>query len=152
MRSFGFFLTVVLFCGCAGTHKRGTSISDPYEAATIVQMTGNNVSGAVFARTIVCLNARRETRIVTTLTNQTVTLVTNASLSYVTNQTVTISTNQLATLATNEAQPLTLATAVSSDTNAPPTETPAVVVAPPQPGASTNASITTASNVTLSKA
>ena len=59
----------MLLCGCAGTHKQGTSISDPYEAATIEQMTGNNVSGAVFARTIVCLNARRETRIVTTLTN-----------------------------------------------------------------------------------
>jgi hypothetical protein len=152
MRKLGFLFVAMLFCGCAGTHKRGTSIADPYEAATIDQMTGNNVSGAVFARTIVCLNARRETRIVTALTNQTIALVTNVSLSYVTNQTVTLNTNQLATLATNESPVLTLATAVSSDTNAPPTETPAVVIAPPQAGASTNVSITTASNVTLSKA
>ena len=152
MQRFGFLLAAMLFCGCAGTHKRGTSISDPYEAATIDQMTGNNVSGAVFARTIVCLNARRETRIVTAVTNQTVALVTNVSLSYVTNQTVTLSTNQLATLATNEAPPLAVAAVASSDTNAPATETPAVVIAPPQAGASTNVSITTANNVTLSKA
>src|SRR2546422_949965 len=103
MRRFGFLLAVMLFCGCAGTHKRGASIADPYEAATIDQMTGNSVSGAVFARTIVCLNARRETRIISALTNQTVALVTNVSLNYVTNQTVTLATNQLATLATNEA-------------------------------------------------
>jgi hypothetical protein len=143
---------MMLFCGCAGTHKHGTSIADPYEEATIVQMTGNNVSGAVFARTILCLNARRETRIVTALTNQTVALVTNVSLSYVTNQTVTLSSNQSATLATNEAPALALATPTSPETNTPATETPAVVVAPPPPGASTNVATTTASNVTLSRA
>src|ERR1043165_7879178 len=117
MRKLGFLLAALLLCGCA-VHKRGTSISDPYESATIDQMTGNNVSGAVFARTIVCLNARRETRTITALTNQTVALVTNVSVSYLTNQTVTLTTNQLATLATNETPPLTLPAPANSETNA----------------------------------
>jgi len=150
MRIFGIFLTAVLLCGCAATKKRGTSFTDPYEAATIEQMVGNNVSGSVFARTLVCLNARRETRLVTTVTNHTVTVVTNVSLSYVTNLTTTITTNQMRTLATNEVA--VVAPAGSDETTVPPSEAPQSAMAVAPPVGNTNVSVTTASNVTLSKA
>jgi hypothetical protein len=94
-------IAALLMAGCAGNKKTGVSRHDPYEAATIDEMVGNNVSGQVFARTIVCLNGRRECRISKPVTNTVVTWSTNVSLSFVTNRTVTVVTNASRTLATN---------------------------------------------------
>jgi hypothetical protein len=150
MRRFGLLLVAICICGCAGTKKRGVSVSDPYEAVKIDQMVGNNVSSVVFERTILCLNARRETRIITVWTNQSVALMTNVALNYVTNQTITITTNQLQTLATNELA--TPAQVAPSETATNLAETAGVTLAAPGPTANTNVAVTTASNVTLSKA
>jgi hypothetical protein len=150
MRRFGLLLLAICLCGCAGTKRKGVSVSDAYEGVKIDQMIGNNVSGAVFERTILCLNARRETRHVTLLTNQSVMLVTNVALSYVTNQTITITTNQLQTLATNEVAAPPHAAPAEAATNS--AETAAVTLVTSVPTANTNVAVTTASNVTLSKA
>lgn len=111
-------------------------------------MLGNNVSAQMFERTIVCLNARRETRVLTVLTNQSVTLVTNVALSYLTNLSFTLSTNQQFAFATNEVAAIPPSTVV--DTNG--TTEATAVVSVPAPPARTNVSLTTASNAVLSKA
>lgn len=142
MQKFSVFCALglaILGCGCAGTKQQGFAVCDPLEAVKIEQMTGNHVSGAVFDRTIVCLNARRETRWVTAVTNQTIAVLTNIALNYLTNQTVSLTTNQQQTLATN----LVAAPPRVADTNAPET-----IIAP----ASTNLSVTTASNVSATRA
>lgn len=141
-KAFALLLALSL-CGCAGGKRQGTSVSDPLDAVKIEQMSDNSISGAVFERTIVCLNARRETRWITSVTNQTVSAMTNVTLSYVTNQTVSITTNQQQTLATNI---VALAPLPVGETN--------VTEVPPQslsPGPSTNIAVTTASNITISK-
>jgi hypothetical protein len=147
MRNFAIGLAAVLLCSCA--HQQGVRVADPYETVTIDQMEGNQVSGTVLARTIVCLNARRETHLVTSLTSQTVSLATNVSLIYVTNQTITFSTNLVVTLATNDIPPAVtvVAATTESDTNAPPT-TPA----PPPASSTTNVALTTANNASVSRA
>ena len=95
-------LTAVLLAGCAGTHPKGTARYDEYDGVKIEQMVGNNVSPSVFAKTIVCLNARRETRRVTALTNFVVTTITNPpTITPITNQTITTSSNFLFTVMTN---------------------------------------------------
>ncbi len=135
-------MLAALLCGCAGTKQQGVAVCDPLDAVKIEQMTGNHVSGAVFERTIVCLNARRETRWVTAVTNQSVAVLTNTALNYLTNQTVSLTTNQQQTLATN----LVAAPPRVADTNA-----PEMLIAPIAP-ASTNVSVTTASNVSATRA
>lgn len=148
MRLFSVVLLAVLVCGCAGAKKRGASMKDPYDAVRVDQMTGNHVSGQVFERTIVCLNARRETRALTVLTNQTVALVTNVSLSCVTNLSFTLSTNQQTAFATNEVAVLPPPAAAEANGTG-----DSVAITPaPQPAPSTNVSLTTAQNAVLSKA
>jgi len=93
--------SALLLVGCAGTHKKGTSHYDPYDGVIVDQMVGNNVSGKVFEKTIVCLNARRESRRVTAVTNISVATVTNAIVSSITNQTVSQATNYVVTVMTN---------------------------------------------------
>lgn len=139
-------LLSVALCGCVGAKKRGASVKDPYDGVRIDQMVGNNVSGQVFERTIMCLNARRETRTLTVLTNQSIALVTNVSLSYITNLTFTLSTNQQFSFATNEVAAVPLPPA--ADTNS----TDEVAGSAPTPPASTNVSLTTAQNVSTSQA
>jgi len=96
------FLCAVLLCGCSSPNKRGTSRLDVFEAARIDQMTGNNVSGMVFQRTLFCLNARRETHRVPAVTNQVVSFHTNRVVSWTTNVYSASSTNAVSTLATNQ--------------------------------------------------
>jgi hypothetical protein len=148
MRILSIILLVVLAGGCVGAKRCGISVKDPYDAVRVDQMTGNAVSGQVFERTIVCLNARRETRVLHVLTNESVALVTNVTLSYVTNVSFTLSTNRQCVLATNEVAALPPPTA--ADTNNA-VETAAVSAAPAPP-AGTNVSLTTAHNTVLSKA
>lgn len=138
-------MIAALLCGCAGTKKQGVAVNDPLDAVKIEQMTGNHISGAVFERTILCINARRETRWITAVTNQFLAALTNVTLSYVTNQTISLTTNQQLTLATNfAAAPVTPASETNAEAAA------ALVVA--SPGPSTNVAVSTASNVSLSKA
>lgn len=101
MKNLCFFLGAVLLAGCASSAKKGVSRYDEYEAVRIDQMAGNNISKGVFERTIICLNARRETRQVTALTNVAVAPATNQIVNAVTNQTISISTNFLVTTMTN---------------------------------------------------
>jgi hypothetical protein len=96
---------LLLFCaavfgGCAtGNHSR----YDEFEKVKVDQMVGNNVQGSVtvFEKTIVCLNAMRETRWPGPITNQSVTYATNYVVSSVTNLTVNTSANQQVASATN---------------------------------------------------
>lgn len=145
MRKFrGVLLLTVAFLagGCAGVKKQGVAVNDPLDAVRIEQMTGNHVSGAMFERTVVCLNARRETRWLTAVTNQSVAVLTNVSLTWVTNVTISLATNQQQTVATNL---VAAPTALASDTNV---EAHVLAAAPP---ASTNIAVTTASNLTQAR-
>lgn len=162
-------LVAMVVAGCVGAKKRGVSATDSFESARVDQMVGNTVSGQVFARTILCLNARREARSPRPATNSVVTLLTNVTVSFITNQTITVSTNQSRTLATNAVAPLPLVvkeTPVTAPTNetaavegsaptegavhvAPETNQPVVVTVTPP---STNDTATTSSNVSVSKA
>ena len=101
MKIFTVILCAALLAGCKGTHPKGTARFDDYDSLKIEQMTGNNVSGAVFAKTIVCLNARRETRSLVAVTNSTVVVFTNQVINAITNQTVSIATNLMVTSMTN---------------------------------------------------
>jgi len=108
-----------VFAGCAtGNHSR----YDEFEKVKVDQMVGNNVHGSVtvFEKTIVCLNAMRETRWPGPITNQVVTYATNDVVSSVTNLTVNTSANQQVASATNAvALPPTalVAAAVAGETN-----------------------------------
>ncbi|MEO8426742.1 MAG: hypothetical protein ABI651_06480 [Verrucomicrobiota bacterium] len=144
----------ISFLAFAGSKKQGVAHTDEYDAVKVEQMIGNDVSGHVFERTILCLNARRETRKAPTVTNQVVTLVTNITLMTITNQTVTLVTNQSRTLATNFVALPVPPPISATTTNEPATAETNQVVAIPitQPPSSTNLSVTAASNVTVSKA
>jgi hypothetical protein len=106
MKTFSVFLAAILVAGCSGAHKKGISRYDDYDAVKVDQMVGNNVSGAAFQKTLVCLNARRESRRVTALTNTVVMPVTNVTVTAITNQTISIATNLLFTTMTNLAPAL----------------------------------------------
>lgn len=143
-------LCAALLAGCSGTHPKGSARFDDYDSLKVEQMTGNNVSGAVFAKTIVCLNARRETRRVTAFTNSLVTAVTNHLVLAVTNQTVSIATNLMFTGMTNLSPALpapappagegVAGTGVGAETNV------LAVIANPGPALSTNVTISVAHN------
>lgn len=168
MRLMVLMVLAALLAGCVSSKKRGVSTTDSFESAQIEQMVGNAVSGQVFGRTILCLNARREVRAARPATNWVVTLVTNMTVSFVTNQSITVSTNQSRTLATNTVAPLPVTAKeaqVAAPTNeaavveqAVPAESAAaagqetnqtVVIIPSPP--STNDTITTSSNVSVSR-
>ena len=151
--------SAILLAGCAGRHPKGTASYDDYDAVKVEQMVGNNVSQAVFAKTIVCLNARREIRRVTALTNVVVTSVTNQTVNAITNQTISMATNMMFTTMTNLAaaqpQPLLQApgdatTGTPAETNAPAASTSTVTLTTPQ--LSTNVTVSLANNVSATAA
>lgn len=94
-------LSAILLAGCAGTAKKGMSRYDDFDGVKVDQMIGNAISKGMFEKTIICLNARRETRQVTAITNVTVASVTNQIVNAITNQTISVSTNFLVTTMTN---------------------------------------------------
>jgi len=169
MRLMVMVVLAVVLAGCASAKKRGVRATDAFESAQVDQMVGNAVSGQVFERTVLCLNARREARPARPATNWVVSIVTNVTVSFVTNQSVTISTNQSRTLATNTVPPLPV-TAKEVQVTAPTNETAAVERAVPAesaaaagqetnqtvvitgPPPSTNDTTTTSSNVSVSRA
>jgi len=150
MKNFSTLLAIVLLAGCTGTHREGISRYDSYDAVKIDQMVGNNVSGKVFEKTILCLNGRRETRQVTALTNVQISLVTNQTVVVATNQTISLATNFLFTTMTNlspaVATSVTLAGQVAegAETNA------LVVVSNPPPAHTTNVTVSLANNASAS--
>jgi hypothetical protein len=153
MKQFTVLLCAALLSGCVGTHPKGTARFDDYDSVKVEQMVGNNVSQAVFAKSIVCLNARRETRRVTGLTNTMVTAVTNQTVSAVTNQTISFSTNLLYTSMTNLAASLPPPPMPTGDAAAAGAETNLVIVASsPAASSSTNVTTSLASNSSGSRA
>ena len=150
MKFLGIFLGAVLLAGCSGAHKKGTSKFDDYDALQVDQMVGNKVSSGVIQKTIVCLNARRESRRVTAITNISVVQVTNQTVTAVTNQTVSVATNFLFTVMTNLAPltpgPLPAPGAENAVATSPP-ETNAVLAATNTgPALSTNVTVSLAAN------
>ncbi len=141
-----------LAAGCVGTRKSGISQYDPFNAIQVDQMVGNNVSGKMMERTVLCLNARRETRAVTAWTNEAVLLFTNPVVTAVTNMMVSLATNYSVTATTN-LNPLTasapaeapeLAVKDAGATAAPETAADSALAA-----GSTNMSFAAATNQTL---
>ena len=146
-----FFLIAILLAGCVGAHRRGFSRYDEFEAVKVDQMTGNNVSGRVFQKTIVCLNARRETRRITAVTNVNVMTVTNRTIQAFTNETVSMATNFLVTTMTNLVSlpsPLPGAAPMAGEAAAavPGETTPVLVVTNAGPSVTTNLTVSVASN------
>jgi hypothetical protein len=141
------FIAALLVCGCHSTRNPGTSRIDAFEATRVDQMTGNTVSGAPFQRTLFCLNARRETRRVSAVTNQVVKFSTNSVVSYVTNSVSTSATNTVSTLATNQIPLPTVSPAILSTNE----ESAPVVLAHPAPEpANSGLTRTSDSSVSLS--
>jgi hypothetical protein len=144
---------VAWVAGCAGTHPTGTAHYDDYDSVNVEQMVGNNVSGRVFQKVVVCLNARRETRGVTAITNTVVTAMTNQEVHTITNQIVSIATNFLVTIMTNLAPavppPPTAVVPPASEVTPVPAETNVtVVVTNLGPSVMTNVTVSLANNVT----
>lgn len=144
MKNLFLLLPAIFLAGCAGPSPKGSARFDAYDAVRIEQMTGNSVSRAPFQKTVVCLNARREARSFTEITNVLVTSVTNQVVLAVTNVTVSVSTNFVFTTMTNlapaQASPVIQVSgdaAAASETNA----VPAPVVA-----LSTNLTVSEARN------
>lgn len=152
MKTLCALLALILLTGCTGAHKEGISRYDDFEAVKVDQMIGNNISSAAFEKTIICLNARRETRRVHAVTNISVITVNNAIANAVTNQTISLSTNLLYTVMTN----------LAAQTPAPAAGTPEaeaiavatletntlVAVTPAGPSLSTNITVSVANNQT----
>jgi hypothetical protein len=95
------FLLAALVAGCSGTHPKGTSHMDEFDAVKVDQMVGNNVSASPLQKTILCLNARRETHGITALTNVDIRSVSAPVINALTNEVITHSTNYLVTTMTN---------------------------------------------------
>jgi len=92
---------VTLVAGCAGVHKTGTSRIDEFDAIKVDQMTGNQIAPRIMSKSILCLNARREMRWVTEMTNVSISTTTNPIITPVTNLTISIATNYQYSLMTN---------------------------------------------------
>ena len=101
-RSLAFLSAALLtLAGCTGVHRTGTSRVDAFDAIQVDQMTGNQIDPRPLSRSVLCLNARRETRWITEASHVTVTSVTNLAITPVTNVTVSIATNYQYTVMTN---------------------------------------------------
>ncbi|MFM1770496.1 MAG: hypothetical protein RJA22_3025 [Verrucomicrobiota bacterium] len=150
-------LLALLTAGCTHVHRNGTSHVDEFDAIQVDQMTGNEIDSAILSKSILCLNARRETRRVTVTTNTAVLSQTNTTVTPVTNLTVSVATNYQYTVMTNLTP---LAGPLPGGAPAPaagdPTANPAVGTPPPAVEISTNAMAATpaqqATNLTLTLA
>ena len=151
MKNLILILLAVALAGCTGPSPKGSARFDEYDAVKIDQMVGNNVSRRVLQKTIICLNARREARTFTAVTNSIVTTVTNQIVNAVTNLTVSVSTNVVYSTMTNlsPAQPVAIVQSAgdsAAETNAP------SVAATPAAALSTNVTVSVAANSSGSSA
>jgi hypothetical protein len=101
VKNLSLLLTLFVLAGCATQHPRGVSRVDEFDSVKVDQMVGNNVAAAPLQKVILCLNGRRESRLVNAVTNVMVRSLTNAVVQAVTNVTVSASTNYLVTGMTN---------------------------------------------------
>lgn len=150
MKNLILILLAVAFAGCSGPSPKGSARFDQYDAVKIEQMTGNTISRRPLQKTIVCLNARRESRAITAVTNNIITAVTNQAVNAITNLTISISTNVVYSTMTNlsPAQPVAAiqpAGDTTAETNTPATATPSVAL-------STNVTVSIAANSSGSSA
>ena len=112
MKCFWLLLCALSLTACSSSR---VSRYDEFEKIKVDKMTGNSVSANVFARTLICLNAARESRGFVAQTNVTINFTTNYVVSATTNLTVTISGNVQIASVTNS---LAASTPVT-DINAP---------------------------------
>ncbi len=132
MRAMKFFWLSLLALNLTACSSTRISRYDEFEKVKVDRMAGNSVSANVFARTLVCLNAARESRGFVAQTNVTVAFATNYVVTSTTNLTVSTSGNsQIAALTNSAAAPAT-----SADASAPVTAS--------NSGNSTSAGVTTA--------
>jgi len=143
-------LSAILLAGCAGTAKKGMSRYDNFDAVKVDQMVGNAISKGMFEKVIICLNARRETRQVTAITNVTVEPITNQVVIAITNQTISSSTNFFVTTVTSPTAPVLAAqpqaAAGTGGGEAPDAALADAATLPPL----TNAPVTISTNLTVS--
>ncbi|MBN2506405.1 MAG: hypothetical protein JXQ71_06895 [Verrucomicrobia bacterium] len=154
MRTVTLLLSAALLGGCTGARKNGISRYDAFNEIRVDQMVGNNVSGKIMEKTVLCLNARRETRVLKAITNETVLLFTNPVVVAVTNVVVSLATNYSVSAMTNIAPTPAFAPAetpgeagASQGTNAPGDSVPQLVASPPT--GATNATVAVSTNQTL---
>lgn len=103
MKLLWMLLLAVSLSGCSSSR---VSRYDEFEKMKVDKMRRNAVSSTIFARTLVCLNAARESRGCVAGTNAIVSLTTNLVVTSMTNQTVTSSSNrQFASLTNAVAAP-----------------------------------------------
>lgn len=110
MKNFWLLVVVLSLTACSSSR---ISHYDEFEKMKVDKLTGNSVSGNVFARTLVCLNAARESKGFVALTNTAISFTTNFVVTATTNLTVTTSGNVQVAALTN-----TIASTIV-DTNAP---------------------------------
>jgi len=110
MKNFWLLVVALSLTACASSR---ISRYDEFEKMKVDKMAGNSVSANVFARTLVCLNAARESRGLVALTNTTISFSTNYVVTATTNLTVTTSGNVQVAALTN------IIAATVADTNAP---------------------------------
>lgn len=151
MKNFCAFLALLFLVACGGVHKQGVSLYDDYDTVRVDQMVGNNITGTTFTKVILCLNARRETRVVHGITNVTVTPFTNLTVIALTNQTISVATNFQITAMTNLVPPIALGPAAPG-AGAPGTEGDAVAVETNLTVTVTNAGPLLSTNLTFSLA
>lgn len=108
-----FWLALVSLSLAACSSSR-VSRYDEFEKIKVDKMSGNAVSANVFARTLVCLNAARESKGFVALTNVSIGYTTNYVVTFTTNLTVNTSGNVQIASVTNTIPPAPVA-----DTNAP---------------------------------
>lgn len=108
------FWLSLLLAGLTACSSSRSSRYDEFEKVKVDRMSGNSVSASVFTRTLVCLNAARESRGFVAQTNVTVGFTTNYVITSVTNLTVSTSGNSQVAAQTN-----TVAVTTATDTNAP---------------------------------
>jgi hypothetical protein len=144
MKNFCVALSLCLLVACGGVSKKGASLYDEYDAVRVDQMVGNNVTGTVFEKVILCLNARRETRTINGITNVSVQPITNLTVLALTNQTISVATNYQISTMTNLVPPLVGGGAASG------TDAEAVTVETNLLASVTNAGPSLSTNVTFS--
>jgi hypothetical protein len=140
MKYFWLLLLAASFAGCSSSR---VSRYDEFEKVKVDKMRGNAVSASVFARTLVCLNAARESKGFVAQTNVTVGFTTNYVVTSTTNLTVTTSGNQQIALLTN---------AVAAPAPAAETNGTAVIASAPANSGASGVTTATTRNETLSTA
>ncbi len=110
MQAMKYFWLVLISVSLAACSSSRISHYDEFEKIKVDKMAGNSVSANVFSRTLVCLNAARESKGFVAQTNTTISFTTNYVVTSTTNLTVATSGNtQIASLTNTIATTITAA-------------------------------------------